>query len=125
MTRTQGTLRPLCRCPPFAEVKRTAKTWPPGGRPPALHGDHGQLAWQYAQLTITRISIASGNAGAVHGAIQAIVWRGPGQGLGQDFTDSGQSVLELLNRVGADGWSWPTGGSTKNAETGPATGIPI
>jgi hypothetical protein len=24
--------------------------------------------------------------------------------LGQDFTDSGQSVLELLNRVGADGW---------------------
>jgi hypothetical protein len=23
---------------------------------------------------------------------------------GEDFTDSGQSVLELLNRVGADGW---------------------
>jgi hypothetical protein len=32
------------------------------------------------------------------------LWRGPGQGLGETFTDSGQSVLELLNRVGADGW---------------------
>jgi hypothetical protein len=28
----------------------------------------------------------------------------PGQGLGENFTDSGQSILELLNRVGADGW---------------------
>ena len=53
-------------------------------------------AWQYAQLTITR-DIRAGD-------MQAIVWRGPGQGLGEDFTDSGQSVLELLNRVGADGW---------------------
>jgi hypothetical protein len=53
-------------------------------------------AWQYAQLTITR-DIRAGD-------IQAIVWRGPGQGLGEDFTDGGQSVLELLNRVGADGW---------------------
>jgi hypothetical protein len=32
------------------------------------------------------------------------VWRGPGQGVGKNFTDSGQSVLELSNRVGADGW---------------------
>ena len=53
-------------------------------------------AWQYAQLTITR-DIRAGD-------IQTILWRGPGQGLGEDFTDSGQSVLELLNRVGADGW---------------------
>ena len=53
-------------------------------------------AWQYAQLTITR-DIRAGD-------IQTIMWRGPGQGLGEDFTDSGQSVLELLNRVGADGW---------------------
>jgi hypothetical protein len=28
----------------------------------------------------------------------------PGQGSGETFTDSGQSVLEILNRVGADGW---------------------
>ena len=53
-------------------------------------------AWQYAQLTIARDIRA--------GQIQTILWRGPGQGLGENFTDSGQSVLELLNRVGADGW---------------------
>jgi hypothetical protein len=53
-------------------------------------------AWQYAQLSITRDIRA--------GAINTIVWRGPGQGVGENFTDSGQSVLELLNRVGADGW---------------------
>jgi hypothetical protein len=28
----------------------------------------------------------------------------PGQRLGENFTNSGQSVLELLNRMGADGW---------------------
>lgn len=28
----------------------------------------------------------------------------PWAGRRPDFTDSGQSVLELLNRVGADGW---------------------
>jgi len=32
------------------------------------------------------------------------VWRGPGQGVGENFTDRRQSVLELLNRLGADGW---------------------
>jgi len=53
-------------------------------------------AWQYAQLPITRDIRA--------GEIQTILWRGPGQGSGENFTDSGQSVLELLNRVGADGW---------------------
>jgi hypothetical protein len=53
-------------------------------------------AWQYAQLSITRDIRA--------GEIQGILWHGPGQGVGQNFTNSGQSVLELLNRVGADGW---------------------
>jgi hypothetical protein len=53
-------------------------------------------AWQYAQLSITRdIRV---------GEIHAILWRGPGQGAGQNLTGGGQSVLELLNRVGADGW---------------------
>jgi hypothetical protein len=32
------------------------------------------------------------------------LWHGPGQGLGENFSDSGQTVLELMNRVGADGW---------------------
>jgi hypothetical protein len=53
-------------------------------------------AWQYAQLSIIRDIRA--------GEIHTILWRGPGQGVGENLTDSGQSVLELLNRVGADGW---------------------
>ena len=53
-------------------------------------------AWQYAQLPITRDIRA--------GEIQTILWRGPGQGSGENFTDSGQSMLELSNRVGTDGW---------------------
>jgi hypothetical protein len=53
-------------------------------------------AWQYAQLSITR-DIRTGE-------IRTILWREPGQGLGENFTDSGRSVLELLNQVGADGW---------------------
>ena len=53
-------------------------------------------AWQYAQLTITRDI----RAGETH----TILWRGPGQGIGENFTNSRQSVLELLNLVGADGW---------------------
>lgn len=27
-----------------------------------------------------------------------------GQGVGENYSDSGQTVLELLNRFGADGW---------------------
>jgi len=53
-------------------------------------------AWQYAQLSITRDIRA--------GEINTILWRGPGQGVGENLTGSGRSVLELLNRVGADGW---------------------
>jgi hypothetical protein len=73
-------------------------------------------AWQYAQLTITRDIRAS--------EIQTIVWRGPGQGFGENFTGSGQSVLELLKGVGADGWSWLIARSARTAAMGPATGIP-
>jgi hypothetical protein len=62
----------------------------------ASAGGLAMTAWQYAQLTITR-DIRTGE-------VHTILWRGPGQGLGEAFTDSGQSVLELLNRVGADDW---------------------
>jgi hypothetical protein len=73
-------------------------------------------AWQYAQLAITR-DVRTGD-------VQAIMWRGPGQGLGENFTDSGHSVLELLNRVGADGWELADRQEPRNAEMGRATGIP-
>jgi hypothetical protein len=53
-------------------------------------------AWQYAQLSITR-DIRTGE-------INTILWRGPGQGIGENFTDSRHGVLELLNQVSADGW---------------------
>ena len=54
-------------------------------------------AWQYAQLVITRDS-----RGTVH--TETILWHGPGQGIGENLSGSGQTVLELLNRAGADGW---------------------
>ena len=54
--------------------------------------------WQYAQLTITV------DGRAPREDTRTIVWRGPGQGLGENYSDSDQTVLELLNRFGADGW---------------------
>ena len=35
---------------------------------------------------------------------RTIIWRGPGQGLGENYSEGEQTVLELLNRFGADGW---------------------
>ncbi len=54
--------------------------------------------WQYAQLTIT----VDGRAQAE--SPRAVVWHGPGQGVGENYSDNDQTVLELLNRFGADGW---------------------
>jgi hypothetical protein len=55
-------------------------------------------SWQYAQLTI------SVDGRAPEPGSRTILWHGPGQGLGENYSDSGQTVLELLNRFGADGW---------------------
>jgi hypothetical protein len=50
--------------------------------------------WQYAQLTII-----------VDGCDpRTIIWHGPRQGLGENHSDTDHTVLELLNRFGADGW---------------------
>ena len=68
-------------------------------------------AWQYAQLTVTR-DIRTGE-------IRTILWHGPGQGLEENFTDSGQSMLELLNRVGADGWDLAGRGERQERGDGP------
>jgi hypothetical protein len=54
--------------------------------------------WQYAQLTITV------DGRALQPGTRTILWHGPGQGVGENYSDSGQTVLELLNRFGADGW---------------------
>jgi hypothetical protein len=54
--------------------------------------------WQYAQLTITV------DGRAPQPDARTILWHGPGQGVGENYSDSGQTVLELLNRFGAGGW---------------------
>jgi hypothetical protein len=53
--------------------------------------------WQYAQLTVTV------DGRAMEGT-RTILWHGPGQGVGENFSNSGESVVQLLNRFGADGW---------------------
>lgn len=35
---------------------------------------------------------------------RTILWHGPGQGVGENFSDSSESVVQLFNRFGADGW---------------------
>jgi hypothetical protein len=52
--------------------------------------------WQYAQLTITVDGRASSEEA------RTIVWHGPGQGIGENYSDSRQTVPELLDRFGAD-----------------------
>jgi hypothetical protein len=53
---------------------------------------------QYAQLTITV------NGRAPQSGARTIIWHGPGHGVGENYSDTEQTVLELLNRFGADGW---------------------
>lgn len=53
--------------------------------------------WQYGQLTITvdtRTPVPT----------RTVLWRGPGATNENDLSESEQSVLELLNKLGADGW---------------------
>ena len=68
---------------------------PPGGADDTLAA---MSCWQYAQLTIT----VNGRASSEEA--RTIVWHGPGQGVGENYSDSRQTVPELLNRFGADGW---------------------
>jgi hypothetical protein len=35
---------------------------------------------------------------------RTILWHGPGQGVGEIYSDSDETLLELLNRFGADDW---------------------
>lgn len=53
--------------------------------------------WQYAQLTITHDS-------RVRNRRRTVLWHGPGAELAEDLSESEPRVLDLLNRVGADGW---------------------
>jgi hypothetical protein len=53
--------------------------------------------WQYAQLTI---SLDSRNQDAT----RTVLWHGPDKELAEDLSESEPRVLDLLNRVGAEGW---------------------
>lgn len=35
---------------------------------------------------------------------RTVIWLGPGQGLGENLSDSEFTILQLMNRFGADGW---------------------
>ena len=57
------------------------------------------------------------------------MWRGPVRS-GENFTDSGQSMLGLLNRVGADGWELADRGQREERGDGsshwnPSTAVTI
>jgi hypothetical protein len=57
------------------------------------------MSWQYAQLTIIEDSRPNGCE-----TTRTVVWQEPGQGLGENVTESDHTVLQLMNRFGADGW---------------------
>jgi hypothetical protein len=54
--------------------------------------------WQYAQLTVIV------ERRPTQGDKRTVLWHGPGPGGSEDYSQSGQTALELLNRFGADGW---------------------
>jgi len=53
--------------------------------------------WQYAQLTIALDSRSRDQT-------RTVLWHGPDRELAEDLTESEPRVLDLLNRVGAEGW---------------------
>lgn len=53
--------------------------------------------WQYAQLAITVDCRLQEPA-------RTILWHGPDAGIDGNLSESGQTELEMLNELGADGW---------------------
>jgi hypothetical protein len=54
--------------------------------------------WQYAQLTV------SVERHPDRDDTRTILWQGPEQSVRKNYSTSNQTVPELLNRFGADGW---------------------
>lgn len=57
----------------------------------------GMSVWQYAQLTITLDAQDQERT-------RTILWHGPEGEVEENLTESQLSVLQLLNKVGKDGW---------------------
>jgi hypothetical protein len=53
--------------------------------------------WQYAQLTISLDAQDQGET-------REILWHGPDGAIEENLTGSNLSVLQLLNKVGTEGW---------------------
>jgi hypothetical protein len=66
--------------------------------------------WQYAQLTITIDAHDRDQT-------RTVLWHGPGQEVQE--SDSQMSLLELLNKVGADGWELTSQEEQRAAAEGP------
>jgi hypothetical protein len=66
--------------------------------------------WQYAQLTITL-------DGRAQEQTRTVLWHGPGAKIAEDLSGE-QTVLELLNRVGADGWELTSQEEHRETEEG-------
>jgi hypothetical protein len=67
--------------------------------------------WQYAQLTITLDSRNQDRK-------RTVLWHGPGAELAEDLSESEPRVLDLLNRVGAEGWELTSQEEQRQQEEG-------
>jgi hypothetical protein len=55
-------------------------------------------AWQYAQLTVTQ------QGRGREDDVRTVEWRGSEQGIDENFPDSRQTPLELMNKLGEARW---------------------
>jgi hypothetical protein len=53
--------------------------------------------WQYAQLTISLDAQDQEQT-------QTILWHGPDGEVEENLTGSGHTILQLLNKIGQEGW---------------------
>jgi hypothetical protein len=61
------------------------------------------MSWQYAQLTVTHDGRQPGSE-----PVSTVIWQPPSQGLGENLSESDETILQCLNRFGADGWELTT-----------------
>lgn len=93
------------KVPPRADRDPWLEAGPPPGRRQRAGGSFVGGCWEtgrYACLAVRTVNDQAGGPrrGELVHDLVARAW----SGFGENFSGSGQSVLELMNRVGADGW---------------------
>jgi hypothetical protein len=58
------------------------------------------MAWQYAQLVVIEDSRPTSGLKTT----RSVTWQGPAPGLSEENICSDATLLQLMNRFGADGW---------------------